>query len=171
MFNLFSLKKSVDGVVQHRNALLKQLEDLQREREDIITAPVSRDDIKSMVARWVTEGSQHNSEHVQRTLQRFINRPGLVENGKHTQFSLMQSPAGGVHITTQHADFALCLLFGEQITSALHAVIDRMDWPANARPMDGRSERINAIDLELAELGRQEAEIVALARGAGVVFD
>lgn len=170
MFDFQFLKRSVDGVVQHRQKLLKRIEELRREREDIVTAPVARDDVKAMITKWAEESSQKHVENVQRALQPFVVRAKLIEEGRHSQFSVLQAP-GVANPGPKYYDLALCLLLGNQLTVALHSVVDQMEWPTHARPIKGRAERIHAIEKELAELGKQESEIVATARGAGIVFD
>jgi hypothetical protein len=172
MFDLSFLKKSVAALTQERTKLLQAIEQLQREREDILTAPATREDIKAMVSTWCADRAGKYRAQLFTALSPFIRKPKLAhsDNGLNvfTLFGAQGSQLAGPVLS----DMAICALFGPALVKAVHESIDAMqDWPANALPWKGRTERVEGIDKKLADLIANEADIVAQARSAGIIFE
>lgn len=171
MFDLSFLKKSVTALTQERAKLLNAIEELQREREDILNAPATRDDIKAMVSAWCADRAGKYLPQLSNALSPFIRKPKLIhgDGGMHsfTLFGAQGNQLAGPVLS----DMMICALFGPALVKALHETIDATpEWPANALPWKGRTERIAAIDKKLEALIASEADIVAQARSAGVIF-
>lgn len=171
MFDLSFLKKSVDALTLERRKLLNAIEQLQREREDILNAPATREDLKAMIAAWCENRAEKYRPQLVNALSPFIRKPRLI-NQENELYGLSLFNAPGSQLPGPHLnDMLMCALFGPALVKAVHEAIDAMrDWPANARPWNGRTERIAEIDKQLGKLIANEAEIVAQARSAGVIF-
>jgi cell division protein FtsB len=176
MFDLSFIKKSVASLAQQVQQLRTDIEKLQREREDILTAPATRDDIKTMAAAWCEERSAKYGVLLRGSLQVFIRKPALMQDRakvaeRMTCFGSV-GQLNGIIPGPGLTDMAMCALLGPALVKSLHATIDAMeDWPANALPMAGRSERVDALDKKITKLTREESDMVAEARAAGVIFE
>jgi hypothetical protein len=171
MFDISFLKKSVASIGQQNKKLSADIEMHQRKREDIINAPATKEDLKAMVAAWCQERSGKYAEHLSAALGIFIRKPALMADqnrvAKFTVFGAQGSYLPGPALN----DMVLCSLFGPALVTALHASIDAMEWPANALPIAGRAKQVEDLDARIGKLTKEQAELVAEARDAGVIFE
>jgi hypothetical protein len=178
MFDFSSLKKSVQSIAGQARDLRAQVENAKREREDITNAPVTREDVKAMVSAWAAGKSAEYVKRLHCNMQELIRDakslqdPKMIEH-RMTLFGKTRQQGGEFTMFPgpELEDMAICCLLGPALVTALHAAIDRMDWPAGALPVAARVKAVNKLDAQIAELVAQEAELVTTARQAGIVIE
>lgn len=175
MFDFLSLKKTLANFAGELGGLRSQIENLQRQREDIVNAPATREDVKAMVEKWAAGKSAEYVKRLQFNMQEFVTQPKnlldaqAVENrmtlfGKSRQigeFAMFPGP--------ELEDQVICCLMGPTLITSLHAAIDAMEnWPKGSIPMSGRAKKISDLDDKIAELSQKESVLVNAAKDAGV---
>lgn len=175
MFDFLSLKKTLANFVDELGGLRSQIEKLQRQREDLVNAPATREDVKAMVEKWAAGKSAEYVKRLQFNMQFFMNKPGkmldaqVVEN-RMTLFGKSRQQGGdGMFPGPELEDQAICCLMGPALITSLHAAIDAMEnWPKGSIPMSGRAKKISDLDDKIAELSQKESVLVNAAKDAGV---
>ena len=169
--DFFGLKRGIDDFTTSLRETGKAIEALKRKREDVVAAPAASEDIKQYFATIIELRGQEYLKAVAQHLAPM--RPEGMQNHQHTRnfgnLLALSSVGGGA--TPRSIDAALCCLMGPQLTEAIDRVIDGMEWPANAISLADRAARLEKIDAELDELLARERELVATARGAGLVVE
>lgn len=175
MFDFLSLKKTLSSFSSELGDLRTQIESHQRQIEDIVNAPATREDVKAMVTRWAAGKSGEYVKRLQFNLHEFICHPKNLQNeaaveSRMTLFGKSrQQGALGMFPGPELEDMAICCLMGPAVVAAMHAAIDAMqDWPEGAVPFAGRDKAISDLDNKLAALVKKEASLVSSAEEAGV---
>lgn len=175
MFDFLSIKKTLADVSNQVRKLRQQIETLQRQREDIINAPATRDDVKEMVAQWVEKKSTEYMRRLEFNLGEFITHPEKLkcENTVGHRMTLFgttrQLGALTMYPGPELEDMAICCLLGSTLKTSLNATIDAMEnWPAGGIPMRERGKKITDIDTQIEKLMSQESALVGEAQEAGV---
>lgn len=178
MFDFLPLRKTLSTFVAEVASLRGDIERLQREREDIITAPATRQDMKAAVDRWVSGRAAEYVKKLRFNMGPLICKPEsfkdpAVFDKRMTLFGTSRQLGGAdtMFPGPELEDMAICALVGPALTKALHEAIDAMDWPENSRPMAGREDRLASIDSKLAKLVEQEEKLTAAARESGITLD
>jgi hypothetical protein len=175
MFDFLGLKKTLANFAGELGGLRSQIETLQRQREDIVNAPATREDVKAMVETWAAGRSAEYIKRLQFNMQEFVIDPknlqaAQVINGRMTLFGVSrQMGALAMFPGPELEDMAICCLMGPALIQSLHAAIDAMeDWPKGSLPMKGRAREISDLDDKIAKLVKQEFSLVSAAEDAGV---
>lgn len=175
MFDFLGLKKTLSDVAGQVSELRSQIEKLQRQREDIATAPATREDVKAMVTSWVAGRSAEYVKRLQFNMQEIVSNPSDFQdenavNGRMTLFGRTRQQGGlGMFPGPELEDMAICCLMGPALVKSLHETIDSMDnWPKGGIPMRDRAKEIQKLDEKISRLVEQESSIVSAAADAGV---
>lgn len=175
MFDFLSLKKTLANFAGELGDLRSQIENLQRQREDIVNAPATREDVKSMVEKWAAGRSVEYVKRLQFNMHEFVADPKNLQDAqaidnRMTLFGKSrQMGALGMFPGPELEDMAICCLMGPSLVKSLHAAIDAMEnWPAGSMPLNGRAKKIGELDDKLAKLVQQESSLVSAAADAGV---
>lgn len=178
MFDFLSLKKTLANFAGELGDLRSQIENLQRQREDIVNAPATREDMKAMVEKWAAGRSAEYMKKLGATIKGFAIDTGRLQveqeiNRSMTLFGTTRNlyPLG-MHPGPELDDMAICCLMGTSLVKSLHAAIDAMEnWPAGSMPMSGRAKKIGDLDEKIAKLVQQKSSLVSAAADAGVRVD
>lgn len=168
--NIFNLKKTIDEFTSARLAKSSRVEQLRREREDVVALPAAPSDTKKYFHTII---EQRGQEYIQAVAQHLAPmKPESLQNHQHTrQFgNLLAISAVGGGATPRTIDAALCCLLGPTLRQAIDSVIDSMPTPAGAITLAERAARLKRIDAELDELLAEERELVAAGRAAGLAI-
>lgn len=175
MFDFLGLKKTLADFAGELGGLRTQIETLQRQREDIVNAPATREDIKAMVETWAAGRSAEYVRRLQFNMHEFVIDPKNLQDpqaisnrmtlfGKSRQLGALAMFPG-----PELEDMAICCLMGPALIKSLHTAIDAMeDWPKGSIPMSGRARKISDLDDKIAKLAQQESSLVSAAQDAGV---
>lgn len=177
--NFLSFKKSLQSLAaevhEHRGAI----EALQRERETVLAAVPTRDEVKAMLAGW---WARRNAEYVKRLqhhmTQQLLQKPeklrdpGAVDQWMTLFGKTRMQGALAMQPGPELEDMAICSLLGSELMlKSLDAAVDAMEWPANCMSLEKRTKRVAEIDAELGQLTNEQAELVAAGRQAGIDFE
>jgi hypothetical protein len=175
MFDFLGIKKTLADVGSMARKLRQQIETLQRQREDIASAPCAREDIKQMVDVWVGKKAADYSNRLSFKLQQIIPNLEMLNVGvfDNDRFALHGSTAPqpgdlGMQFGPDLVDSALCAFFEQALVTSLHRMIDAMEWPSGALPMRGRDKKISDLDVQIEKLIQEEAALVREAQEAGI---
>lgn len=175
MFDFFSLKKTLANFAGELGGLRSQIETLRRQREDVVNAPATREDVKAMIETWAAGRSAEYVKRLQFNMQYLVTHPknlqdAQVVNSRMTLFGASRQLGGlGMFPGPELDDMAICCLMGPTLIKSLHAAIDAMeDWPKGSIPMSGRAQKISELDGKIAKLVQQESSLVSAAQDAGV---
>ncbi|MDO8320609.1 hypothetical protein [Rhodoferax sp.] len=175
MFDFLSLKKTLANFAGELGGLRSQIEILQRQREDIVNAPATREDVKAMVEKWAAGKSAEYVKQLQFNMQEFVTKPEHLLNAqtienRMTLFGKSRQLGGlGMFPGPELDDRAICCLMGPALITSLHAAIDAMEnWPKGSIPMSGRAKKISDLDNKIDELSQKESVLVNAAKDAGV---
>lgn len=178
MFDFLNLKKTLGDIVNQMSDIRSQIEKLQRQREDIINAPVTREDVKAMIGKWANKKSAEYLLRLQFNLQPLITDVANMaseekveqrmtlfgKSRQHGEFSMFPGP--------ELEDMAICHFMGPALVQTLHASIDAMtDWPAGAVPLKGREKTIQDLDEKISKLMKMDTSLTDSAEEAGVRLD
>ncbi len=170
-----SIKRSLQSVAGQVRSLRADIEKLKRTREDVASAPAAKEDVKAMIRAWVETTSEAYQTKLRVMLEGFIRKPAWTNEQDKVRGHLTVAGAvhqiGGVAPGAAAVDGALCTFFGPALLDSFQKVIDQMDWPAQGLPMAERVRRLDALDKEIETLSKQEAELVAASREAGISLD
>jgi hypothetical protein len=176
--NLLSFKKSVASLAADVQKVRDAIEKLQQQREEVATAPATREDVKAMVEQWITGKAALYLKKLRFNMDEFIANPRQaladpvqIENRMSLFGKSRQLGEYAMYPGPELQDEAMSLLFGPHLVKAMHVAIDAMEWPPNALPLAGRAERLAELDEKISKLSAEEAEVVAEARNAGVTFN
>jgi hypothetical protein len=175
MFDFLNLKKTLANFAGELVNLRSQIEILHRQREDIVNAPATREDVKAMVEKWASGRSVEYVKRLQFNMQEFVTHPKKLQDAqaidnRMTLFGKSRQQGGlGMYPGPELEDMAICCLMGPSLIKSLHAAIDAMEnWPTDSMPMNGRAKKISELDDKLAKLVQQESSLVSAATDAGV---
>lgn len=177
MFDFLPLRKTLSTFITELNSLRSQIERLQQEREDIINAPATRQDMKDAIERWASGRAAEYVKKLRFNMDPLIVKPErfkeqAVFDRRMTLFGASRQMGGdAMYPGPELEDMAICALVGPALIKSLHVAIDSMEWPDNSRPMAGREERVASIDAKLSKLVEQEEKLTAAARESGITLD
>lgn len=166
-----AILRSLKGAHGRPADIAAKIEALQRQREDIIVAPITRPEAKALMRKRVSDGASAYAASLGPVLEQLIYHPERESDPAfaHLPRRVFAVPRQvGVTPSPDSLDTAICALLGAQCLPALDAIIDGLDWPANALPLEGRAEAIAKIDKDLAALFKERDEILVLANEVGV---
>lgn len=174
IFDFSSLKKSIQGLGQQVKTLRAQIEKLQREREDVLSAAAAKADVKAIFGTWLAAREAEFVESWRRHLDVVIRRPSSFNDpAKASQYLAVFAvePKAGLVPSPRTMDAALCAILGATVRPQLFAVIDSMRWPDEGLPMAARAAKVAELDSRIDQLKREEAELVQAAESARIILD
>ena len=168
--------KKLRGEVQNLGDKIKAMQTestgLQREREMVLSAPGSKDDVKAMLAGWIDSTGDAYSARMQETLTKFARSPRHMTPSNLAQFLSITGDATAYDKAAQskEVDQALCALFGSLVNKALMKEIDAMDWPAGAITSAERAAKVADLDQRIDKLETDLKMLIDQAEEAGVTW-
>lgn len=176
MFDLSSLTAALrrtvktfeDRLIEIRSELGK----LRAQRDAVVYAPAARSDVKAMLTAWVQNTGAAYSSSLQRSLHEFIRTPRSLQVPKRIEqlVCLVAPDEAGASPDLRNFDQALCALFGDQLTRALVATIDAMEWPEEGLPLADRASRVEKLDEKITALQAEEVALINQAQSAGIIL-
>ena len=164
MFDFLGVKGQVQKLATQLKKLREDIEQLQREREDVVNAPATKDDVKAQVKAWIAaQAAEYNAGFAGQLAALSCN-------------ALVPGHAVAINLaSTSNSIFgpmlfnrALCGLLGPALYESMASSIDAMTWPAGSLPMEGRAASVERIDKKLGALIDQQRALVFSARDAGL---
>lgn len=172
LFDFSLIRRSVQSLEERLKALRVELNDLQRQRSQILSAPMNRADIKVLLNDWLQASASHYAGHLQASLQRLAKAP-------HAGAQNFDSSRGNVRLLGAATNFgespaaadmdrALCGLFAAPLAQYLAGAVDALDLPGEGLPMKDRPAAVEKLDHRIATLMQEEASLIEQAREAGI---
>jgi len=168
--------KTLRGAVQNLEEKIKAMQaesnSLQREREMVLSAPGSKEDLKAMLASWIDSTGDAYRARMQETLTKFARSPRNMTPANLAQFLSITGDAQAYDKAAQskEVDQALCALFGSLVNKALMKEIDGMDWPATAITNTERAAKVADLDQRIGKLETDLKQLIDQAEEAGVTW-
>ncbi|MEY4751379.1 MAG: hypothetical protein RIQ60_3593 [Pseudomonadota bacterium] len=172
LFDFSLIRRSVQSLEERLKALRVELNDLQRQRALILSAPMNRNDLKQFLNDWLKASASSYASHLQAGLQRLAKAPhagALNFDGSRGNVRLLgaatnfgESPSG------EDMDRALCGLFMAPLAQYLAGAVDALDLPGEGLPMKDRPAAVEKLDSRIAALMQEEASLIEQAREAGI---
>lgn len=169
MAGLIEKLKGLRSVVSDSRGSLKAMQDrieaLRREREDLLSAGLSKDDVLVLLDRWMEESTAGFVLRLQGQLD-VLRRRGMEAQDRLSIFHgpLMVPERGAGATSFRGMQEALLCLLGEPLRAGLREAVQSMEWPESGPPLAVREARLVAIAAELEGLEREEAEILGELR-------
>jgi hypothetical protein len=161
--SILGLKTHASEFASELKKLRASIEQLQRDREDLMTAPCTKEDAKELVRAWIADQSRDYRQSLLEQLS------GLANHAAGT----VGKPSGPIPLgLAQHGmsaqlfGRAICTLFGDALYTSLESIIDKMAWAANALPIAGRADAIAKLDARLGGLIEEEQSLAKAVRNA-----
>lgn len=163
--DLLGLRKGAQDFAARMRAVRTKIEQLRREREDILTAPACRADVKEFFASWI-EGARDRYACQLRNYAKSI-----TLSPQQLQSADVVKNYGGVCALPIHGgntpsamDTAIAALLGPMLQKSLFEAVDSIEWPGpEGLPMADRAHRITALDREIERLLAEEKELASVA--------
>lgn len=167
-----ALRRAVKTFEERRQAVRTELERLRRERDAIMYAPAARADVKSALSRWVEETGHAYGDRLITNIGELIRQPSSMDGSRRVAqlMSVAQPTKFGGEADARAFDSAFCAILGAQLTEALHAAIDRAQWPEEGLPLAQRKVKLADLDAQIAALQAEENSILDEAQAAGVIL-
>lgn len=171
MIDLKSLKKSVQDLGARRKDLRSQIETLQRQREDIATAPPAREDVKAALRGWVEDKAAAYQRLLYGRLDPLLRRPETLTDPARVAKVMTLPIVRDVNATAsvQAMDEVLSFAFQAPLIAALTQAVDSMPFDEGL-PMTKRAASIAKLDEQIEALLAQEQELIDGARSAGIAI-
>lgn len=170
IFDFGMLRRSVSTLESQITKMQNELSGLCRQREAILSAPTSKEDLKSMLTDWVNAQGEKYQASLQETLARFTRNPRNVtarELDNVMSISGAAQPHGDA-VRTQDVDQAMCALFGPLLNAALMEQVERMSWPANSMTRAQRSAEAAKLTDRIDVLEKDVKDLINAAEEAGI---
>lgn len=169
-FDFTSFRRSLQSLETQLKTLRTKIEQLQRKRLALQSAPISKDEVKALLSQWVLDAGSAYSRDLTESIQQVArNTTAFANHGR-----LRQLTSFGAQASLQGADVgpqmgqAICAFFGQQIRESLSTAIDSMEWPEGAISSEQRRKDIESIGAEINKLQIEENEIITKAAEAGI---
>lgn len=170
LFDFASIRRSVAGLEQQIRKMQDELELLRRQREAVIYAPASKDDLKTMLSAWVEASGDKHRAALTDALTKFARSPRNVSPQTLAQIMGIagaSQPLGDV-VAPRDVDQALCALFGPLLNRALLDHVDAMDWPEGSLTSAQRTADAEKLGARIDKLQQDLNELINEADEAGV---
>lgn len=173
LFDFLSLKKSVNAFAGQIKTLSRQIEQLKRERENIVTAPPALQDVVGAYERELDARRKSFRDGLARKIDYFQGQPGQLENPLPLGSSSLLALA---HENYSIAPFqvlenGLAVVLGDQILRALTIELEALDWSKAGLPWAERRKRIADMDAQIERLEKELADLRTSAQEAGIIID
>ena len=164
------LRKSREQLIEKREKMFADLEDLRRQRDRVLSAPGSKEDLKAMLGDWVASNSGKYRAQLRETLLKFTRSPrSMTPHDLVNVMSLAGPPSTyGEAVATANVDQALCGLFGPLLKTALVEEIDGMEWHSHSLTAVERQAQADDLDKRITDLQKEINALNAAAEEAGV---
>lgn len=173
LFDFLSLKKSVNAFAGQIKGLSRQIEQLKRERENIMTAPPALQDVVEAYKRELDVRRNAFRDGFARKINYFHAKPALLERPRPLgDSSLLALASENYSIAPFHLlENGLAVVLGDQILRALTAELEVLDWSKAGLPWAERRKRIAEMDAQIARHEKELAELRTSAQEAGIIID
>jgi hypothetical protein len=174
MFDFNITKKLVRDVADTVRQTRAKIEKLQQERDDTISAPLPKADVKDAMVACVQRKSEAYQNTLRTVLEPAIREPGLVlDAALFDHHATIAGPNFGasMQMLGTNVDKVLCGLFGTLLSDSLNKIIDNMEWPTPGLPVADRVRKVKALDADISKLIKLEADLVNEAHSAGLIIE
>ena len=174
LLDFASIKNSVHLIGDRLKVIRVEINDKQRERLAITSAPLCKSDLKDMLSARVEQSNRTYVEALESALTKFAANPRNFEVAPNDQSAprlVGALAAWGHEPSSLDVDKAVCGLFGIELLKTLHSVVDRMDLPNTGSPMSRRKAEVEKIDRKLHELLQEETSLIEQAADAGITLN
>lgn len=172
IFDFASLRRSIQNVEAQLKKMQDELADLTRQRERVLSAPASKDDLKALLSGWVAGNGDKYRTALRETLAQFVRNP---RNMSADRLARMLSVSGaaqpnGEALRVQDVDQALCALFAPLLNSALMEQVDAMPWPDDAISDAQRKASADKLEQRIVALQKEINDLINSAEEAGITW-
>lgn len=174
MFDFGLIKKALAGYGDSLKKLRREIEAIQKEREDVLFAPTTRADARAAMVAWIESQAKIYRGSITQGLNELAMNRHAIEDP--TRFNEAISRLPLVHKRAYGPvdgpiDLFVCALLGDVLIKAFDEVLEKMPQPADALSHEDRKRRLEQIDAKLADLRATEQKMVTAAADAGMTVD
>lgn len=155
----------------------KQIDRIELEIDDVMFAPLAKEDVKSAFRSWVMrEGIEWRrllGDRLSplRDQPIVLNDPDRLAKSMHDHGLLLLGAMPGpgqVFFEPRLLQRSLIGMFEEPISKAIDAALDGLEWQPGAINFEDRQAKLKALNAKLAELKATEAELVKQGMDVGI---
>ncbi|TAN53844.1 MAG: hypothetical protein EPN21_00495 [Methylococcaceae bacterium] len=166
---LDQLNSSVRELVSQIHDLDDQIDAKQRERDQVINAPLSKADYLSFVGEDIDRIARPFVEQLRRAVksqpQDMIRLRRMVDSEDGMRIPWFSA---GYFPPIEIAPTAVCWYFGDLIKQRIADALDGQDWPHDAMPVAERLKLTAQLEVEIEELNRQRDALAAQLEESGL---
>lgn len=163
------LNASISELTGQIHALDDQIEAKTRERDGILSAPLSKDDYLSFLGREIDTYGQMHAKNLREVVQKDPRNMVQLERDIQSQYGLnIPYLRAGYPYGDAISPWAVFWYFGDLIKQRIGDALDGMVWPQDAMPMAERKIRVSQLEAKIADLNSQRDALAAQLEGAGL---
>jgi hypothetical protein len=162
-------KKSIDTLVANLRDVRNRIELLRREREELASAPATRDDVIAILHRRIDSAAAGYLKNFTETALDPIVRK--AHRGDYDQYNhpIIAAPAVGNAPSFANLEAGIFFMFKDTVKAAVADAVRRAEWPVGAVALTERAGRLQQLDDEISKLESEESELSRYASEAGVI--
>lgn len=168
MFDLMVFKKGVEKLRGELAALHSDIEKMKQRREDLLHAPLSRDELAADLEKMVDRiGADYPRRLAAAT--HFLRNNPMCDLAEAAPFDIIGHTGAGSNINVLPRE-NLCWLFADQVKQRVRDAVAVMDWPEDKikMPRAQRIDEIKKLDQQIASLEEKEKAMLAEINEAGI---
>jgi hypothetical protein len=169
--SFLAIKKARGDATAQAQELRQKADGLRARSAAIQAAGPAKADVRAAADKWVDDMAARFTAAMQSRISALVQHPASSMN--QTQVNHVMSLVGEAlsreESPSLRLDQTLCGLFGPQVKSALAEAIDGMAW-AEGLPLADRPAALGGLREELRVVMKEEAELLAAAKEAGIAL-
>ncbi|MDO9371273.1 MAG: hypothetical protein Q7U07_01590 [Gammaproteobacteria bacterium] len=174
MFDFLKLKSEISSVAGKVRGLRAEAEKLKRQREDLATAPATKEDTIRLMLAQIDEAAARYPARLRAAIDHntTCGQPSNIgSNGRPNPVGIFTARE---HQTIPPSIFdvqdCLCFVLQGQLKPVIELALKDTPWPDGAQPVEGRAAALEKLDREIANLDAEETNLRQAAAAAGVVI-
>jgi hypothetical protein len=168
-FDFIKIKKTVTDLQSHVTKLRGELERLRAEREQVASAPATREDVRDFLFAQIDKKGGDYAKVFHRMAYNIAKQPDRLDRLRETAI-MTATPTGNETVTPYTIEGAACAFLDAMLKQGLAAAINAATWPSDAMSIADRRRSLDALDTRIAELSAEEDEILRHANQSGLAI-
>ena len=173
MFDLDSIKSAFGSYSSNLKKLRDDIEALERKIEDVMFAPVSKNDARAALHAFVDAQQSEFKTALLESVSDFPTNSRLSSDQANLSERMRRQPlpnVGLISMDHRHGKLdacslqrTLCGLFGDAMKKSLSEALDAVDWPKGSILQADRQKRLSDLQAEMQRLKEEEERLVKAA--------
>jgi hypothetical protein len=168
-FDFIKIKKTVTDLQSHVTQLRGELKSLRAEREQVASAPATREDVREYLFAHIDKKGADYTKVFHRLAHTIAGLPDRLNRMPDTAI-MTATPTGDINATVYTVEGAACAFMDTMLKQGIAASIKAAPWPSEAMSVADRRKHLDALDTRIAELSAEENEILRHANQSGLAI-